>query len=445
MPLPGPFFYLLTEDNRTNQLATTSPSWGRPLTGVPAEGSFQMTSWTTYQHVVVRRLASHPMRTLDAHSATCCVLASPVGSPAEPSLECTPRRGGNIAIADRLAALGARLCPGRPTIVIDGPDSDGTKDAVCHQLWSARSCARGVRDPLVRVTGDAPGIQSEVASRMQRGLCRRLPPTPYISHARSPLAAQAVRISGGRPRPLRVAYAAASWGHIDAEAHGFVAWRKALRNACKGANKIDPALCKWVWISMSGNGAEQAVQQYAGADFCLQPPGDTLPRPGVMDAISVGCVPVLFHPLQGTLWPKHWNATGSSLLFDWTSGAPRPMVREHAAYAERAQAVLHALGHISTDELRQLREGVASAAAAMLYASDARHEGRDAIDVLVEQMRAMRLEPSAAEQSAYESQLAHRTQLLEAQRRYDEARTSLRRAKRAKGKGRGRMRRRASG
>ena len=57
------------------------------------------------------------------------------------------------------------------------------------------------------------------------------------------------------------------------------------------------------------------VRQYAGADFCLQPPGDTLPRPGVMDAISVGCVPVLFHPMQQTLWPKHWNATGSSLLF----------------------------------------------------------------------------------------------------------------------------------
>ena len=28
-----------------------------------------------------------------------------------------------------------------------------------------------------------------------------------------------------------IAYAAASWGHVDADAHGFVAWRKALRNA----------------------------------------------------------------------------------------------------------------------------------------------------------------------------------------------------------------------
>ncbi len=58
---------------------------------------------------------------------------------------------------------------------------------------------------------------------------------------------------------------------------------------------------------MSGNGAEDALQLYAGSDFCLQPPGDTLPRPGIIDALSVGCVPVLFHPRQAELWPHHWR------------------------------------------------------------------------------------------------------------------------------------------
>ena len=37
---------------------------------------------------------------------------------------------------------------------------------------------------------------------------------------------------------------------------------------------------------MSGNGAEDALQLYAGSDFCLQPPGDTLPRPGIIDATA---------------------------------------------------------------------------------------------------------------------------------------------------------------
>ena len=64
----------------------------------------------------------------------------------------------------------------------------------------------------------------------------------------------------------------------------------------------------------------------------------------MIDSLSVGCVPVLFHPAQATLWPLHWpNANRSSLLFDWTNGAPRPKTRAHAAYAERAKAVVDAL------------------------------------------------------------------------------------------------------
>ena len=28
--------------------------------------------------------------------------------------------------------------------------------------------------------------------------------------------------------------------------------------------------------------------------------------PGIIDALSVGCVPVLFHPRQAELWQHHW-------------------------------------------------------------------------------------------------------------------------------------------
>ena len=31
--------------------------------------------------------------------------------------------------------------------------------------------------------------------------------------------------------------------------------------------------------------------------------------PGIIDALSVGCVPVLFHPRQAELWPHHWRGT----------------------------------------------------------------------------------------------------------------------------------------
>ena len=244
----APFYYLLVEDPHTAELASSPPRWGRPLEQVSAAGGFQMTGWQQLAHVLVHRLATHPARLANASAASCCVVASPSGSPTE-----CAARGSRVAA--RLRALGRRICPGRPIVVIDGPDADGTKDAVCTALWSpprTSGCARGLDDPLVRVTGNAPGLQSEVAGPGTRGLCRRLAPTPYLAHARSPLAAAA-----GARRPLRVAYAAASWGHIDAEKHGFVAWRKALRNACKSARHANGSgACEWAWVSMSGNGAE---------------------------------------------------------------------------------------------------------------------------------------------------------------------------------------------
>jgi hypothetical protein len=220
----APFFRLLVEDNHTATLAARDPPWGRPLTEVPAAGQFEMTMWQHLAHVLVHSLARHPARTHDAAQATCCVVASPAERTA--GTECS---GSHARVASRLAALGARLCPDRPLVVVDGPDADGSKDALCNSLWSPPSCLNGRNDVLVRLSGNAPGLQSEVATRQERGRCRRLPPTPYLAHARSAAAAAAATAR----RSVRIAYAAAAWGHVDAERHGFVAWRKALRNACK--------------------------------------------------------------------------------------------------------------------------------------------------------------------------------------------------------------------
>ena len=105
---------------------------------MPAGGSFEMTPWQALAHVLVHSLARHGARTRDPSSATCCVIASP----AERTLgsACSGQGGG---VAARLIALGERVCPGKPIVVIDGPDADGTKDALCNSLWSPASCARG--------------------------------------------------------------------------------------------------------------------------------------------------------------------------------------------------------------------------------------------------------------------------------------------------------------
>ena len=439
-----PFFYLLSEeDNRTGWLAREQPRWGRPLQGMPLEGSFHMSDWHDLAHVVLYRLAHHRARTADRESATCCIIASPMGS-RHPSAE--ERRLCRAGAAARLTEVGSRHCPGKPLVVIGGPDSDGSGTALCAGLWQRGRCAKGLADSIVRVTGNAPGLQSEIAGHGSRGLCRRLV-VPYLSHARS-AAATAQRSSqmgsAGR-RSLRIAYAAASWGHVDADAHGFVAWRKALRNACKS---MPSSQCTWVWISMSGNGAEKALQHYARADFCLQPPGDTLPRPGIIDALSVGCVPVLFHPGQAKLWPDHWTAANaSSVTFDWTDGAPRPRERDHRLYTSRARQALETLIALPYPELQRLQRGIVDAASRLIYrkprfptnirlpndggpSSDTGKSSEplvteleatevDAVDVLVARMRTLRLAAQSDEAAAYQRDIATRQAMIEAQRAYE--------------------------
>eukprot|EP00930_Biecheleria_cincta_P078823 TRINITY_DN6641_c0_g1_i2.p1 TRINITY_DN6641_c0_g1~~TRINITY_DN6641_c0_g1_i2.p1 ORF type:complete len:474 (-),score=65.29 TRINITY_DN6641_c0_g1_i2:467-1888(-) len=51
--------------------------------------------------------------------------------------------------------------------------------------------------------------------------------------------------------------------------------------------------------------------------FCLEPPGDSPSRKGIVDSIIAGCIPVLFSTLQSKLWPWHvdrWEDV--ALVFD---------------------------------------------------------------------------------------------------------------------------------
>ena len=45
---------------------------------------------------------------------------------------------------------------------------------------------------------------------------------------------------------------------------------------------------------------------YYQSVFCLQPVGDGVSRAAMVDAVLLGCIPVLFHPGQRKQWPWHW-------------------------------------------------------------------------------------------------------------------------------------------
>ena len=382
-------FYLVPSDYAT-LLASTPPSFGQSWSSSTSStstssasvalGDFEQTDWRPLQHVLVHALALHPQRTHDMAAARFCVDAAP-------QLIRDKLHRPNVSLYTNGPVLQRHLhykgcngdwraaCPGRPMVVIDVPDIDYQAWNLCDSLWDR--CDVG--DPtLLRVAGSPP---------LYRAHLRRCPlvTVPWLSHTRRPRTA----LDALRAQPSRdivIASAFSSSNHGFEAVKGWGGWRRALRNACaligESARPDAPSSrCVHVYQSMSGNGARQAVELYARSLFCLMPPGDSIVRGAIVDALSVACVPVFFHPAQQQLWPLHWNASEASLLFDWTEPD-----------AERnATAVLLALvafAEEGRDEARALQQAAARAHQRMVYrrrdSRHSEHEGRpDAVDLLV--------------------------------------------------------------
>ena len=339
-------------DSRKAKRLYKLPAWRQPVPSLPIQ-SFQQTHWSGLQSVLVHALARHPARTRNRTAAAVCVVAAPSDG------SCEDWNG---------------LCPGQPLAVIDTADVDDIMHGrLCPTLW--RLCSD--RTPSVlRVVG-APGVFAR--PRMAR--CRTLS-VPWLSHSRTAATAVAQRrrrrcsdTSDGCFETVRIALAAGVNGHgahtHNARKLGFQRWRWELREACMGLqNKTQ---CTRMFQSLSGGHARGAVELYSTSHFCLQPPGDTIPRAGIVDALSVGCIPVLFHPAQQQLWPHHWNASQASVLFDWS------------ATRGNASEVMQTLLAMPRERVESLQRAAAEAARSMYYRGNLGPPNeRDAVDVLVD-------------------------------------------------------------
>lgn len=352
--------FWLVPTNDTLQLAQTTPKWGirwntkkawRSLFHIPQLQQpkpplplqyFQQTHWNDLQHVLVYALARHPAKTDDRRKASFCVVAAPARGACEPW---------------------KRLCPGKLLAVIDTPDVDDLAHSqLCPSLWKL---CRVNTPSVLRVVG-APGI----LARPRMSVCRTLS-VPWLSHARTGVAALQ-----DRRRPVRIALAIGTNGHQGARKLGFQRLRWELREACFALR--NGSRCRRMFQSLSGGHGRGAVELYATSTFCLQPPGDTIPRSGIVDALSVGCVPVLFHPAQRRLWPCFWNASRASILFDWTS-----------SQRLNATDVLQTLLEMPSNQVEGLRSAAADAAQRMYYRGSLGDPGQsDAIDALVRTLSA---------------------------------------------------------
>ena len=109
--------------------------------------------------------------------------------------------------------------------------------------------------------------------------------------------------------------------------------RKHIARMCEEyAARHGPLACKLVTAEHNFDAhlglATQVMQQ---SRFCLEPPGFGDERKAIVDALTLGCIPVTFLPrVEADLWATHWSAragggrAASSSTTRGCSPPPRP-------------------------------------------------------------------------------------------------------------------------
>ncbi len=178
-------------------------------------------------------------------------------------------------------------------------------------------------------------------------------PFPSVVHASSADVA-ATQWPWAQPHPRRTLVAACFGHQAGLRTAGQAVPRLRARLAADCAalpNECTNGTDSAYMAAVTASSLERTLRAYWDATFCLQPPGDDLMRKGIVDALLLGCIPVLFHPGQRMQWQWHfssWVANATVLLdwrailkgFDWV-GALRA-IPPHDVEAMRTTIATHA-------------------------------------------------------------------------------------------------------
>lgn len=119
----------------------------------------------------------------------------------------------------------------------------------------------------------------------------------------------------------------------------------------------------------------ETIKLYHRATFCLQPAGDGLTRKGIVDALTVGCIPVVFHSEVLKAWRWHWGswAADATVTFD-----------VDAVVAGKLDVVAE-LARLPEARVVRMQRVIARHARRMQYASSDEHRG-DAFEAILQGM-----------------------------------------------------------
>ena len=115
-----------------------------------------------------------------------------------------------------------------------------------------------------------------------------------------------------RQRPLLAVAAFNSRGHRNF--HGQMELRRVLLAKCTAETSACRVVDFFGRYTLANTDDPQGnamlrttLNAYRHATFSLQPAGDDPARKGLIDSVTCGCIPVLFHEQQRMLWPHHWG------------------------------------------------------------------------------------------------------------------------------------------
>lgn len=127
--------------------------------------------------------------------------------------------------------------------------------------------------------------------------------------------------------------------------------RQRLISQCKA----QPSRCSY---SLPRSPERTALLHWEST-FCLQPGGDTITRKGIVDALLLGCIPVLFHGGQAAQWGWHWGA--------WVKSAT--ITLNQSAVRHGALNVIDHLASLPSSKVHSLRQTIRRHAHRMHYAA----------------------------------------------------------------------------
>lgn len=157
-------------------------------------------------------------------------------------------------------------------------------------------------------------------------------------------------------RSVLVMFGGSTYGHALSRK-----LRSALVEQCRAHG---PTVCELVHAeSMAGEGAiVHALAAKRRARFCLEPPGFGDERKAIADALSLGCIPVLFMPATDAyLWQHNWPDA-------WKA---RSMVQLDAQQViSGAQDAVRALERIPEQQVASMQQSIAQSVHTLHYAFD---------------------------------------------------------------------------